>query len=1381
MKKNNKGFTLVELLAALVILGVLSMLALPTVVNLLGNSRDKLYITDAKKLISQAEYKFRVASSEIEKPDDGECLLLSMVYLDNSDFDNPPNNGEYVREASYVVIKNNEGNYEYSVELVEEVKKNVFKGVELSKDSSLSTTSTRHIVSFTKDDLYFVENNTVMGKYSGKQVDTSYINSKLGSSYVSNISKVYNYPDLAESTYNANYSIPKIDRAEFHSASNKDFNSLDTILKVVATDGDTKLEELSVLVGYGHYPDLNAPTCDENESFPFNGTNPVSCKYPFGSLSDFSLKVNFAEAGFDYSGHSTSLYIVVVDPEGNSDRLNRAYTIHTNEAPIIDEDKSGVFKRSNDNINLSTAVLKLNVTDDSTANADLEYCLTEDKDATTCTNGYKKYSDFVNSELSYTFSCADKCTYDGTELFLKVFLRDDDPTKALENTATFSYKLFENDKPQIVGVELISEDLPFVTYDQLALKTEVKLVVNDSSSESNLTVELDEKPDFSSARTFKYSEFSGNVNFTFDGLYDGSEKVLYIRVTDEYGSSSTHNVVYGNVYKNSKPVIENVEFISESLLEKVCPYSKICDKYPARGGAYEVTVKVTASDDLVSEDDLTICISDKAADCTDPESNNFLPYKSGRERYLELKQDTTLRYNGDDKKVYVAVYDGYGVSVDGSYDLSKSTGAEEKKYKIYENHEPEINAQEITITSKDIDYNFRDVNVSFKVNDDLDSINTLKYKLTDDGNGEPVTGTVTATSADEPTVVSYSFGGAYDGKIRTLTIEVEDSYGYKANATSTYDIHGNQAPEVNYVTVETTKDPCEDSVCDNGNGFETNVRLSLKDDLDENIGDIEVCLTTVEGECNTFTKLSSYPNATIEENGEYVLPYKLNVTDEYPFTGKTINVYAYAKDSGGAIGSNSGPYVLYNNNKATVDSDYPIVRSTNYEELTVELEGTGETAVVNKNPNLSTIKFQLKASDEFTSNSNLKYQVCYATDEETLVTATDGITCLENGKFYDYVPDSNQVSTVNLDLGVTSYNGDHFYIFAKVYDEYAYACATGALTCPEGEDYIGYSSQAYYQIYDDVDPEITKFTLTRPSGATSFATLNAVFKVKDPLDTYKYCVSEKGVDENLYIDSEGKLNKEALLAEYEKMCTNYSSTSFDGDEDSVERTFTYNTSWGNGVVDSTRTYLVYLYIKDSHGNITAASTFPERIPCSQTEDDDGTFIDSGTEQESIVYELKPGYEELTAAKCNNKCYYWSSESGNGVSDTEGITSFYNKKVTYVDKDDNSITCSIDEEPDYQVYCNFRTCYYNSSTGNYNVTAIGYMEHENTDGSVTHTENGESHVPSHYRLEYTTSYDEATDTIVLHPTGNKICGQCFDEGKYSDIRVTYDNNESGSAG
>ena len=39
MEKNNKGFTLVELLAAIVILGILSVFALPVITRTLGDSR----------------------------------------------------------------------------------------------------------------------------------------------------------------------------------------------------------------------------------------------------------------------------------------------------------------------------------------------------------------------------------------------------------------------------------------------------------------------------------------------------------------------------------------------------------------------------------------------------------------------------------------------------------------------------------------------------------------------------------------------------------------------------------------------------------------------------------------------------------------------------------------------------------------------------------------------------------------------------------------------------------------------------------------------------------------------------------------------------------------------------------------------------------------------------------------------------------------------------------------------------------------------------------------------------------------------------------------------------------------------------------------------
>ena len=68
-----------------------------------------------------------------------------------------------------------------------------------------------------------------------------------------------------------------------------------------------------------------------------------------------------------------------------------------------------------------------------------------------------------------------------------------------------------------------------------------------------------------------------------------------------------------------------------------------------------------------------------------------------------------------------------------------------------------------------------------------------------------------------------------------------------------------------------------------------------------------------------------------------------------------------------------------------------------------------------------------------------------------------------------------------------------------------------------------------------------------------------------------------------------------------------------------------------------------------------------------------------------------------------------------------------------------------------------------------------MTHENDDTiQFSHVHNGVTHTPENYRIEYTTEYDENIDIIKLNPTGNKICGECFENEVYNNIVITYDN-------
>ena len=77
--KNNKGFTLIEILAVIIILGILMVIAVPAVTEQISGSRKSSYITTAKKFIDATldeitDMEYSVSSEDYTYYIPTECL-----------------------------------------------------------------------------------------------------------------------------------------------------------------------------------------------------------------------------------------------------------------------------------------------------------------------------------------------------------------------------------------------------------------------------------------------------------------------------------------------------------------------------------------------------------------------------------------------------------------------------------------------------------------------------------------------------------------------------------------------------------------------------------------------------------------------------------------------------------------------------------------------------------------------------------------------------------------------------------------------------------------------------------------------------------------------------------------------------------------------------------------------------------------------------------------------------------------------------------------------------------------------------------------------------------------------------------------------------------
>lgn len=113
---NKKGFTLVELIGVIVILGVLSLIAVPTVLSSIQNSKAKAYDVSIKN-IKMALQSWKNSNYQL-LPIEGETIYLTIFqlkqegYLDNN-FSNPVTEEEWSNDME-LTISNNNG-YQYNV------------------------------------------------------------------------------------------------------------------------------------------------------------------------------------------------------------------------------------------------------------------------------------------------------------------------------------------------------------------------------------------------------------------------------------------------------------------------------------------------------------------------------------------------------------------------------------------------------------------------------------------------------------------------------------------------------------------------------------------------------------------------------------------------------------------------------------------------------------------------------------------------------------------------------------------------------------------------------------------------------------------------------------------------------------------------------------------------------------------------------------------------------------------------------------------------------------------------------------------------------------------------------------------------------------------
>lgn len=1326
MKKNNKGFTLIELLAALVILGLLVMLGLPKLTDAITSSKDKIYVSDAKRFIAQTEYKVKVNSSSVEMPDNYQCIVVGLKYLDASDFDSPPNDGKYLEDQSFAIIKNEEGKFEYSVRLIEEFKDNKgYKGIKLSHAKELDNKNGLGCVdTFDKDD---VSRDIV--SMSESELNT-YINNYFGESYCYGVQKVYKELDLEDSSAVQANGIPKITSVSLTSTgSNKDFNSFKAQLRLRADD-DGGREQLNVCYSLDGYDDAQN-NCYEYSRF-------ANEDGVFVQDFDFSSGRSYAD-----DNDPIKLSIIVKDSSESYVRRELTYEFHKNEAPIIDKETTTISSKAGDAYNGINTVITLNVSDDITDVGNLDVCFDEDSSGV-CDNpnNYKKYSEYfgTSNRLDYTLNTTE---LDGTTHNIVVYVKDEYGVEA--EPYTLNYKLFENTPPDFQGngtegSHITISSLIYKHVREQSLKIRVSFTLLDELGnvrDDKIGVKialLDENRQEYNASVYTYSR-GGTYNYLIkkkngeDELYNGQTYKIKVTVYDvDHPTLNNSEIVNYTVHANTAPVITFSPLNVLSVGDDVCVSGFRCDAYNRHSNLISYTYKV--EDDIDQKKDLKFCVSENINDCKNP--NNFKNYPSGSDDgrlsfdvydHFEFStNDPILKYDGADRNLYIFVQDTYGkisnTQIEGGYQLYKNKPPFIDLLEVIDEGESglEVGSMNIKLSPKLYNndyfmYNMHDHNGGEYVADDITDNKHIAYEIKLNGNPlkkGPEDGDNFELSLDEikrrdasgdwdgvitfdqflnSTLDVHLENVAYDGRILHFELILTDSYGESSSFTTDYQLYNNKPPTIDRFEIVSSEPACDD--CTDG-GYGVNLRVSASDDMSPS-EDLYVCLAENLDDCAAYNYVS-YSEFFEDKDYHYTFAGANSAT---AYLGQTKHLYLSVKDKNGGKSYSELEYVVYENQGPKLDD---------------------EVSVISQNDDFNSRQaiFNSTVSDDL---GNLYERVCYGyVGDANSVDPPSSYVCT------DYRPYNEHFKFA---MNIDNYTGQKYYVYAEVMDAYGEKDTSAILEYILGTD--------TKPVIDSVN---ARYGITGRSGQGV-----VVFNGHDYGDSYNVCITTSNNSNN---------------------CT-FSSNSYDG---SVTDEFTYIYDFGSNPQNTTTTY--YMFAKDSNNKISNAKSFKF------SQNSSSSACETNDNFRSITYTPR-GSTTMTSDTCAGRCYYWQEEVSNGkvvkeASDTVNISVPYTKKVSLLDKFDNSRECS-SSTSNVSLTCGSRECFNTGTATNkkYNDNiVIGLEEHVASEDWMYHDELSRPRQvragDTYYQI-YRTQYNPGDEYIILNPTPYYVFAGEIDDYKY----------------